>query len=353
MSFLALTFGVMIINARRLLPMLAAFVAVTVVGIPDAVAATPLPINDLGSGTYLGFQGGLYPAGSNTMPNTHHVAGVDRALRVRPVDTTGIPSANGRYVLLSIGMSNTTQEFCSGDASGQCAPYSFIGQSAADPQVNHDKLVIVDGAAGGQTADTWDSPTDANYDRVRDTRLTPLGLTEQQVQVAWVKVANANPTASLPAANADAYQLVRQEGNILRALKKRYPNLQQVFFSSRIYAGYATTTLNPEPYAYETGFGVKWVIQAQITQMAGGGTDPRAGNLDYNAAVAWAAWGPYLWANGLQPRSDGLTWTRSDFISDGTHPSNTGRQKVASMLLRFFKTSPHTACWFTVGGTCA
>ncbi|MCW3816374.1 hypothetical protein ONA91_18170 [Micromonospora sp. DR5-3] len=343
----------MIINVRRLAAMLAAFVTVTVVGMPDAVAAAVLPINDLGTGSYLGFQGGLYPAGRNTMPDSHRAAGVTRALRVRPLDTSGTPSANGKYVLLSIGMSNTTQEFCSGDANGRCAPYSFIGQAAADPQVNHDKLAIVDGAAGGQTAGTWDAPTDANYDRVRDTRLAPLGLTERQVQIAWVKVANANPSVSLPATNADAYQLVAQQGNILRALKRRYPNLQQVFFSSRIYGGYATTTLNPEPYAYETGFGVKWVIQAQITQMSGGGTDPRAGNLDYNSTTAWAAWGPYLWANGLQPRSDGLVWERSDFGSDGTHPSTSGRQKVASLLLRFFKTSPHTTCWFTVGGTCA
>ncbi|MEU2610993.1 hypothetical protein ABZ570_05295 [Micromonospora sp. NPDC007271] len=342
----------MTIDARRVLAVLVTFVTAAVVGMPAAVAATILPINDLGGGTYLGFQGGLYPAGRNTMPDAHRTAGVNRALRVRPLDATGAPSANGRYVLLSLGMSNTTQEFCSSETGGQCAPYSFIGQAAADPRVNHDKLVIVDGAAGGQTAGTWDSPADTNYDRVRDTRLAPLGLTERQVQVVWVKVANANPSVSLPAANADAYQLVVQQGNILRALKKRYPNLQQVFFSSRIYGGYATTGLNPEPYAYETGFGVKWVIQAQITQMSGGGTDPRAGNLDYDSAAPWAAWGPYLWANGLQPRSDGLTWQRSDFGSDGTHPATSGRQKVASMLLRFFTTSPHTACWFTVDGTC-
>ena len=31
----------------------------------------------------------------------------------------------------------------------------------------------------------------------------------------------------------------------------------------------------------------------------------------------WAAWGPYLWANGTEPRSDGLTWPREDFTGGG------------------------------------
>jgi len=328
-----------------------AVLTITVLNGAPANAATKVPLNDLGTGTYLGFQGGLYPNGSNSMPAAHRTAGINKALRVRPVDTSGVPNPNGKYVMLSIGMSNTTQEFCA--ASGaQCAPYSFMGQAAADPQVNHTKLVIVDGARGGQTANTWTSPAADNYNRIRDTKLAPLGLTERQVQVAWVKVANAGPTVSLPAANADAYLLVTQQGSIVRALKTRYPNLQLVFFSSRIFAGYATTTLNPEPFAYESGFGVKWVIQAQITQASGGGIDPRAGNLNYNGVAAWMAWGPYLWADGLNPRSDGLTWAPTDFATDGTHPSVSGRQKVAAMLLSFFKTSPHTACWFVVGGVC-
>jgi len=328
-----------------------AVLTITVLNGAPANAATKVPLNDLGTGTYLGFQGGLYPNGSNSMPAAHRTAGINKALRVRPVDTSGVPNPNGKYVMLSIGMSNTTQEFCA--ASGaQCAPYSFMGQAAADPQVNHTKLVIVDGARGGQTANTWTSPAADNYNRIRDTKLAPLGLTERQVQVAWVKVANAGPTVSLPAANADAYLLVTQQGSIVRALKTRYPNLQLVFFSSRIFAGYATTTLNPEPFAYESGFGVKWVIQAQITQASGGGIDPRAGNLNYNGVAAWMAWGPYLWADGLNPRSDGLTWAPTDFATDGTHPSVSGRQKVAAMLLSFFKNSPHTACWFVVGGVC-
>jgi len=128
--------------------------------------------------------------------------------------------------------------------------------------------------------------------------------------------------------------------------------MQQVFLSSRIYAGYATTSLNPEPYAYESGFAVKWIVQAQIDQMANGGVpvDPRAGNLDYDTLAPWIGWGAYLWAAGPRPRSDGLVWLPADFVADGTHPSPSGQSKVGSLLMDFFKGSPVTACWFTGGG---
>jgi lysophospholipase L1-like esterase len=43
---------------------------------------------------------------------------------------------------------------------------------------------------------------------------------------------------------------------------------------------------------------------------------------------------------------DDLNWLNTDFILDGTHPNPTGRQKVAKLLLHFFKTDPTAKTWF-------
>ena len=57
-------------------------------------------------------------------------------------------------------------------------------------------------------------------------------------------------------------------------------------------------------------------------------------------------WGPYLWADGTTPRkSDGLTDPASDLEGDGTHPSESGRQKVAELLLKFFQTDSLARIW--------
>ena len=122
------------------------------------------------------------------------------------------------------------------------------------------------------------------------------------------------------------------------------PNLRIAYLGSRIYGGYASTVLNPEPYAYEGAFAVRGLIQDQIKG------EP---NLKYDDAadaskVPLLLWGPYFWADGIQPRkSDGLIWERNDLGGDGTHPSETGRQKVAEMLLKFFKNDPLASGWFT------
>jgi len=227
---------------------------------------------DLGTGLYLNrYQGGLYPDGLNAMPANHYADGLAAAAQVQPV--------NGKIVLLAIGMSNITDEFChqgSWKVGQACDAQSFIGKASTDSAINS-AVVPVDGAEGEQTAYYWTSNTMPghnlkvnNYDRIRDSVLAPQGLTESQVQVVYLKDADSYPSVRLPNSNADAWTYEAYLGQIARTLKVRYPNLHQLFISTRIYAGYAdpvTQNLNPEPYAYEYGFAAKWFIAAQITQI--------------------------------------------------------------------------------------
>ena len=310
-----------------------------------------IPLTDLPS--YFRNRGGLYPNGLNQLPPDHDSAARAHRNRIRALDVNGDESPFGKYVLISIGMSNTTQEWCSQNSGPPCGAWTFMGRAVADPAVNRNTLVIVNGAADGQEAPAWTSPASPNYDRIKTARLAPLGLSENQVQATWVKLADPNPTTSLPADSADAYIFLSNLGQVLRTLRVRYPNLQIVFLSSRTYGGYATTDLNPEPYAYEEGFSIKWAIESQINEMRGLPASPRAGSLNYaKKSGPLIIWGPYLWANGTTPRSDGLFWNRADFEEDGTLPSQSGESKVGGLLMEFFKNSLYTKCWFVANQYC-
>lgn len=199
-----------------------------------------VPLTELGSRTYLGFGGGLYEGGRNSAPDDHAALDTERATHIQARDANGGVDPNGRIVLLSIGMSNTSQEFCGVNITVECVPGSFMQRAATSPAVNRSTLVLMNGAQGGMDAGEWTSASARPFDVVRDGRLASMGVTEKQVQVIWLLEATKQPTAPLPAGNADAFTLETNLGKIVRAIRVRYPNLQQVYLSNRIYGGYAT-----------------------------------------------------------------------------------------------------------------
>ena len=117
-----------------------------------------IPLNDLASKTYYRYPGGLYPGSLNQPPGGLDSAARARRNAIRPLDVNGDEDPFGKYVFLSIGMSNTSQEWCSANSAPPCSAWSFMGRAANDPAVNHASLVIVNGAADSQDAAMWTSP---------------------------------------------------------------------------------------------------------------------------------------------------------------------------------------------------
>jgi hypothetical protein len=296
---------------------------------------TPIvALNDLGTGTYQGSEGGLYPNGSNARPALHDADGVTLADGIQPLDSEGNPSPTGKYVLLALGESTAQNEF-----------NRFLPIANADPAKNPN-LVIVNGAQGGATPQDFSSLTSYYWGMVTNNYLTQNGVTANQVVAVWMEDTDGIATGTFP---TDISKLQSEYESMMRNMHTLFPNLKLVYFSSRVYGGYSNgvgSPDNPEPYAYEVGFAVKWAIQDQIN-----GT----GNLNYNpnlgAVVApWMSWGTYYWSNGMLGRSDGLQWDCADFAADGTHPSSTGGRfgqlKVATQLLNFLKTDDTTTPWY-------
>ncbi len=301
-----------------------------------------VPLDELaGEQSYKGEDGGLYGGGQNVPPKTHAEAAAKELARIAPLDAAGQPAAAGQIVLVAIGMSNTTQEFS-----------RFKEQADRDP-AKRPEVVIVDAAQGGQAAREWDEAAGPRAKMVwaeLDRRLAAARVTPRQVQAVWIKQALIGP-AQYGQFPAHARRQRDHTVAIIQTARARFPSLRVAYLSSRTYGGYATGGLNPEPYAYEGAFAVRWIILEQIKGEPALNWNPARGEVKAPVVL----WGPYLWADGVKPRkSDGLSYQRQDFAGDGVHPSvGPGRAKVAGVILRFFTTDPLARGWFVRAGAAA
>ncbi len=278
--------------------------------------------------TYQGEDGGLYGGGRNEPPASHLAAARAATASITPLNAVGERASDGVIGFVSISMSNATMEF------------SLFKELADLDERKSGRVVIVDCAQGGQAMAQWVDPNAPAWIEA-DRRLEAAEISPEQVQVAWIKLANMMPIGDL---DYHGRRLYDDTLVVLQNAKRRFPNLRIAYLGSRIYAGHADGPLNPEPYAYEGAFVVRWLIQDQIEDAAPLRYDGAAGS----GQTPLLLWGPYLWADGTTPRrSDGLIWERADLAGDGVHPSESGRRKVADLLLDYFTTDRLAQSWFT------
>lgn len=319
------------------------FANATPLAAQDDLCALPFepvsqPLTDLGPGEYVrlesgptGYTGGLYPNGQNVRPAAHEVAGLAQARQIKPRNAAGEPDPDGLIGLISIGMSNTFMEF-----------RAFEDLAAADPDLNS-RLAIVNGAQAGQVAQDWADPNSGAWQFLND-RLNHRRVSPQQVQVVWLKQVNTGP-GDFP---EKAQTLQADLTAIVENVKRVFPNVRIVYLSSRTRSYTYWNGLSPEPAAFESGFAVKWLIEQQIMGEPGLSFVEGRGE---TAVVPYLTWGPYLWADGQNPRADGFVWLVSDLRRDCTHPSPVGVSKIADELLAFFKTDSTSVPWFLNSAT--
>jgi hypothetical protein len=243
-------------------------------------------------------------------------------------------------VLLSLGASGAEPAFA-----------RFIQQAAADKATNP-SLVLVNGAQGGISAFHVGQPSNTTkgtkFWTTVDERLKKAGVTRQQVQAAWIEDMDplTGPDEIKKGFPPYARTLEAEFAKIAQVVSERFPNVKLLYLTSHYYSGFSKGAAIQEPYAYETGFAVKWVIERQI-----GGDKELNYNPNRGAVKApWLSWGPYTWANGSSKRADGLFYEEKDYVPDGIHLSDEGKEKVAQRLLQFFKTDSTCKGWFVRPG---
>lgn len=278
------------------------------------------PLDELVGGSYMGFPGGLYPGG-NQPPASQADAARAALVGVVPRAADGSPDPMGTIGFISIGMSNTSEEF------------RWFERNEDANAARQAGIVFVNGAIGSHPSEFWAAPTNAAWD-ILAARVAAAGVAPSQVQVAWVKLARG--TVSDLRFPQHAGQLRDDLREVVRNARARFPNLRVAWLSSRIWGGWNDNPQRNEPLSYESAFAVRWLIEDQI---AG---DPRLGA----GSAPVVLWGPYLWAAGDTPRSDGLSWPQADFEPDFIHPNDDGERKVGALLSTFFNEDPIASPWY-------
>ena len=286
------------------------------------------PLTELGTGTFKGHQGGLYPNGSNEMPPAFFNDAVVIASTIIPLDKNGNPDPNGEIGLVTLGAS-TVAMFSKG------LEKMLPGTKGVNKELN-----FVNCGIGGQDMSDIMNPA-ANFWSVIDARVKAAGMTLDQVQVIWFQEDNLKNRDNDLEVRGNA--LVDDFTYMVQFCKKHYPNLKLFYVSGR-----HTTDFMPaeakdkhrEPKAYINGWACKWIIEKQIN----GDKD-----LQYkgeNPVAPLILWGPYFWTQGDKTRSDGYSWTRALVSNDGVHPTDAGIEKVSKDLVDFWQTDPVSKLWF-------
>lgn len=252
---------------------------------------TPIALPNLGTDTYLGFEGGLYPNGSNSIPAAY-MSEVQAAYDAL--------SADSSINFLCIGMSNLEQtcDHMIENIDGRMNPNVTVGN----------------GGRPGRAMQAWDSGVNSLY-----TDLRRADMDANQVDVVIFFNACGFPETAYC---GDWFSMQNSFESVYNSINQAYPQVKLIYFTSREYAPPEANNLNPNPYAFQDGFSVKWAIESRINGQLSG---------------VPVVWGPYQYDE---------SWPFSYFrVPDYVHLSSEGLSFVGELWYEWFLGEP----WFNSG----
>jgi hypothetical protein len=280
------------------------------------------PLYDLGTSTFQGFPGGLYPEGTNEPPLSHTQAIVTQLSMLQPLNTAGMPDTSGNVVLAGFGYSTAAMTTT---AAARLWEDSCSGSA----------LRIISAAQGGMDINSMLDTPSGYWEKALE-QITMLGYSAAQVQLVWLSTGDMQVyDQEFP---QQALSQLEKYRKVLQLLQQHFPNLRLVWVSDRAYGGYITNKQAlplREPAAYYTSWAVKWLIEQQILEQ------PSFGYQD----IPCIDWGPTLWTNGAIGDSKGYTWNRSDADEGGIHPTEAGKWKEGKRLFQFIVNYPGMPEW--------
>ncbi len=263
----------------------------------------------------------LEPIALNAVQPLDATATTYKGLPLALVDTgePSVTASDGVIGVVCVGMSNARIE-CD----------AWIEKLAAEWANEVSTAVrVVNCSLGGHAIEKWIDPQfdDTLWDACRTRTVPRAGLRADQVRVIIHKAANqftlANDGGALPLypeSGSDYEAFVTHLEAFALRVPAEFPSVKAVYTSSRSYGGFANNLSRGEPLSYEEGHALNsWLASGS-----------RPGGV-------WHGWGAYLWA---QPCGEGPTdatgfcYRRSDFRTDGVHPSDIGGPRIAERLHR-------------------
>lgn len=294
----------------------------------DAPNTGLVPFLDLQTGTYMGYQAGMYPGGTNELTGPHLKSGKTIAKGIKPLDGDGNVNFGDGVVLVA--------------GFGPSVPghiYNKFVDHVRTPSEKYDMNPCMDAinlCVGGKdisypTADSlfedyWEGLVQKVYD---------VGYTPEQVQIGWMYF-NAKGLIAPPVFPTQSLNMVESYIQFINKAKEFFPNLKIMYISSRHWGGYADTTLAEfyslaEPSSYQNSWTVKWTVETQINM-----TDTRLQYKGANSKAPYILWGPNFWCDGEAKRM----WDDEKYIcelsfdeDDGYHLSDQQDSKDALDIL--------------------